>query len=186
MQALCSKDCGPRPFACGRAPEEASARLFLCKRCRAQVLICSHCDRGHVYCDGGCAAEARWQSRWEAGERYQASRKGRLAHAARQVLYRARKRMTYPATPADLVSAEATAFASRSGDPGSGGPDRGQRRHAERPAFRREEKKVTHHGSLRRPADDFKPADAAGRGFSHCHWCGCRLSPFVRVVFLRR
>jgi hypothetical protein len=25
------------------------ARLFLCQGCRVQVLICSHCDRGHIY-----------------------------------------------------------------------------------------------------------------------------------------
>ena len=35
------------------------ARLFLCQGCRVQVLICSHCDRGHIYCAEGCAGEAR-------------------------------------------------------------------------------------------------------------------------------
>jgi hypothetical protein len=34
----------------------------LCQGCRAQVLICSRCDRGHVYCFEGCARSARLRS----------------------------------------------------------------------------------------------------------------------------
>jgi hypothetical protein len=34
-------------------------RLFLCQSCRVQVLICSHCDRGHIYCAEACARKAR-------------------------------------------------------------------------------------------------------------------------------
>src|ERR1700690_95304 len=30
--------------------EAASAQLFLCAGCRTQVLICSCCDRGQIYC----------------------------------------------------------------------------------------------------------------------------------------
>ena len=46
--------------------EAATAQFFLCGRCRAQVLICSHCDRGQIYCgkrgSGGAAklAARRW------------------------------------------------------------------------------------------------------------------------------
>jgi hypothetical protein len=67
------------------------ARLFLCRGCRVQVLICSHCDRGHVYCAEACAQKARRQSQREAGRRYQLSRRGRINHAARAGRYRARK-----------------------------------------------------------------------------------------------
>lgn len=67
------------------------ARLFLCLRCRVQVLVCSYCDRGQVYCGADCAREARRRSQHEAGRRYQASRRGRVNHAARARRYRARK-----------------------------------------------------------------------------------------------
>ena len=68
------------------------ARLFLCANptCRAQALICSDCDRGHIYC-ADCAPHARRRSLHAAGRRYQASSRGRIRHAARSRRYRARK-----------------------------------------------------------------------------------------------
>ena len=80
---------------------EASARLYLCARCRCQVVICSHCDRGQRYCTDGCAERARQSSLREAGQRYQRSRRGRHCHAARQRRYRQRQRekMTHQGSP---------------------------------------------------------------------------------------
>jgi hypothetical protein len=78
----------------GDGHEEADgtpARLFLCQGCRVQVLICSHCDRGHMYCVEDCAREARRHSQRDAGRRYQTSRRGRLNHAARSRRHRGRK-----------------------------------------------------------------------------------------------
>ena len=78
----------------GDCPEEADgtpARLFLCHGCRVQVLICSHCDRGHIYCAVGCAANARRRSQRDAGRRYQTSHRGRINHAVRARRHRARK-----------------------------------------------------------------------------------------------
>ncbi len=69
-----------------------SARLYLCARCRIQVLICRRCDRGQRYCTGGCAREARRLSRREAARRYAASRRGHFTHAERARRYRARGR----------------------------------------------------------------------------------------------
>jgi len=104
------------------------ARLFWCLRCRAQVLICSSCDRGQVYCADGCAQEARRWSQREAGRRYQASRRGRINHAARARRYRARKNnVTHQGSPPDrtddllavslvVVAMESTS-ADRSGRP---------------------------------------------------------------------
>jgi hypothetical protein len=68
------------------------ARLFLCADpgCRAQALICSRCDRGHIYC-ADCAPHARRRSLHAAGRRYQASSRGRIRHAERPRRYRARK-----------------------------------------------------------------------------------------------
>jgi len=59
------------------------ARLFLCARCRTQVVLCSHCDRGQRYCTAACSRQARDAAQRDAAQRYQRSRRGRLAHAAR-------------------------------------------------------------------------------------------------------
>lgn len=70
---------------------EATCRLFLCARCRKQVLICRHCDRGQIYCLEGCAKIARSHSLREAGRRYQQSRQGRFKQAERTRRFRLRK-----------------------------------------------------------------------------------------------
>jgi len=93
-------------------------RFFLCGRCRAQVLICSHCDRGQVYCAAECAQAARRESQRQAGRRYQQGRRGRLAHAERARRYRARRnKVTHqgspPPPPDDLLAANSMADAPR-------------------------------------------------------------------------
>ena len=131
--------------------EAASGRLFLCAGCRLQVMICSCCDRGQIYCAEVCAQRVRRRSQQCAGQRYQNGQTGRRRHAARQGRYRAR------------------------------------------------DKKVTHHGSPRRPPDDLlTPSSSATASdanawtdrpsplASHCHWCGRRCLDLVRQVFLRR
>lgn len=70
-----------------------SARLFLCARCRDQVLLCSHCDHGQLYCGRTCSAAARQEHRHEAARRYQRSRGGRLKHSARTACWRTRQRL---------------------------------------------------------------------------------------------
>lgn len=109
-----SKHCGRRPCACEPAPAEAPARLFVCARCGAQVLICSRCDRGQIYCAAGCAQQARYHAQRAAGQRYQTSRRGRLAHAERARRWRLRqKNVTHQGSPPqpadDVVSADAAA-----------------------------------------------------------------------------
>jgi hypothetical protein len=99
-----------RPRLCGDADEAlASARLFLCARCQDQVLICSCCDRGNIYCARECAEESRRNAQREAGRRYQSSHGGRCNHAKRAREYRARqKKVTHqgslPQPPDDLIS----------------------------------------------------------------------------------
>jgi hypothetical protein len=184
MRAPCSKNRGRRPCAHEHAPSEASARLFGCERCRALVLICSSCDRGQIYC-ANCSEEARRQSMRSAGRRYQATKKGRLAHAARQSAYRTkRKYVPHQARPgpADEVVPASARQAGRC----SWANWRGRRVHAERSDPLRKKKLVTHHGSPRGPAHDVVPTNAAATGFSHCHWCGCLCSPLVHSAFLRR
>ena len=83
-----------------RMPRRASARLFLCAGCRLQVLICSCCDRGQIYCAEDCAQRARRRSLQCAGQRYQNGPPGRRRHAARQGRYRARgKKVTHQGSP---------------------------------------------------------------------------------------
>ena len=79
---------------------EETARLYHCARCRCQVIICSHCDRGNIYCNKSCADQARRASQNTAGKRYQRTRRGRFKHAARQRRYRARcQKVTHQGSP---------------------------------------------------------------------------------------
>jgi hypothetical protein len=100
------RPCGGRGFD---QTDARSARLFLCAGCRAQVLVCSCCDRGQIYCAGDCAQRARHRAVQCAGQRYQNSSAGRRRHAARQGRYRARsKKVTHqgspPPPPDDLLA----------------------------------------------------------------------------------
>ncbi len=73
--------------------------------CRDQVIICSGCDRGQIYCNRGCAARARQRTLQAAGRRYQTSPHGRRRHAARMSRYRSRqKKVTHHGSPAPAVS----------------------------------------------------------------------------------
>jgi hypothetical protein len=104
-----------------------SARLFHCARCHCQVILCSACDRGHVYCGKGCAQTARRSSLQRAGARYRRTRRGRLNNAERQRRYRARRqkvthhRSDPPSSPAVLpdntACADRLALQARDHDP---------------------------------------------------------------------
>lgn len=72
---------------------EQAGRQFLCGACRATVQVCRGCDRGQLYCTRACAEAARERAQREAGARYQRSRRGRFAHAARAQRYRARHKI---------------------------------------------------------------------------------------------
>ena len=79
---------------------ELSARLYNCARCHCQVVVCSECDRGNLYCAGGCARAARTLSLRASGKRYQSTRRGRFKHAERQRRYRfRRKKVTHQGSP---------------------------------------------------------------------------------------
>ena len=81
--------------------DEVSCRLFLCGRCRSQVLVCRDCDRGQIYCFGTCAQDARRENQREARRRYQATPRGRAMHAARSRRYRARGQCVTDHSPAN-------------------------------------------------------------------------------------
>lgn len=67
------------------------ARLYLCARCREQVILCSRCDRGNRYCGQACRHQAREQARRESAQRYQRSWRGRVRHAQRSRRWRQRR-----------------------------------------------------------------------------------------------
>jgi hypothetical protein len=138
--------------------EDTPGRLFLCARCRIQVLICSCCDRGQIYCVGGCAREARREAQRAAGRRYQACSRGRMNHARRSKRWRVQqKNVTHqgsPPPPDDLVLVDAAVAA-------------GHRPVTAMPAI------VGRFQGLGAPP-------------SCCHWCGRRCPPLVRIDFLRR
>jgi hypothetical protein len=94
-------------------------RLFLCERCRVQVVVCRRCDRGQIYCGRSCSSKARSASTAAAGRRYQGSRRGRFAHAARARRYRAHAKIVThqgsASTPtADLLPGMTTASRAES------------------------------------------------------------------------
>ena len=66
-------------------------RLFLCARCRAQVVLCSRCDRGNRYCGRPCRRLSRDAARRDSASRYQQSRRGRFVHAERSRRWRQRR-----------------------------------------------------------------------------------------------
>lgn len=70
-----------------------SCRLFTCVRCGSQVLLCSSCDHGNIYCDETCSSEARKHHHREANRRYGKSRKGRFSSASRSRTYRENQRV---------------------------------------------------------------------------------------------
>ena len=80
----------------------SSSRLYQCCRCYAQVIVCRQCDRGQRYCTGGCSSAARKESIKRAGEKYRATRRGRINNAARQQRHRERQqqKVTHHRSPA--------------------------------------------------------------------------------------
>jgi hypothetical protein len=164
---------GVRPLGvCGSQDDDAApARLFVCAGCRAQAVICSCCDNGQIYCAGDCARHARRHAQGAAGRRYQSSRRGRLAHAARARRYRARcKKVTHQGSPepaADgLLSTGPPAMASDAASLDEQ-PQQVARRSSRR-------------GGPARLSRNTQPA--AWR----CHWCGRPCPDVVRQGFLRR
>lgn len=69
---------------------ESTGRLYLCQRCRLQVIICRRCDRGQIYCSDACSKAARCEALRASGCRYQQSSKGRFKHAERARRHRQR------------------------------------------------------------------------------------------------
>jgi hypothetical protein len=141
-----------------------SHRLYVCALCGEQVHICRRCDRGQIYCAGECAAIRRHDSRRRAALRYQASHHGALRHAARQRRWRAREQ-------------HAKQKVTHQGSPGDG--DVGTV--AAPPTASSGALANAYTATRQRPLVACRAVPVL-----RCTFCGCTLSPFVRVQALRR
>lgn len=72
--------------------QRSALRLYRCARCGMLALVCSRCEHNQIYCNRGCAKQARLEGQRRAGARHQRSGLGRRNHADRQAAYRSRKR----------------------------------------------------------------------------------------------
>jgi hypothetical protein len=130
------------------------------------VLLCSRCDRGQRYCGRTCSGAARRHSRREAARRYQRSRAGRMAHAARSRRWRQRRAGRDFQAPA-ASEACVTNFVTHQGSPMP---------QLDAPLPSSEQ------ASEREPvAASPTPSPIA----AHCRRCAARLPPWVRQGFLR-
>ena len=71
-----------------------SYREFECGYCGREIRICRCCDDGQLYCpDGECASRARELKVPGYRANYEQTRKGKKAHAKRQMRYRNRREL---------------------------------------------------------------------------------------------
>ena len=96
MRSFHSSTSQPRLVSMAASPGQnvraESNRLATCSlpSCGCLFAVCSGCDRGRRYCSEDCARTARRLQQRLSGQRYQATERGRHAHALRQARYRAR------------------------------------------------------------------------------------------------
>jgi hypothetical protein len=138
----------------------------VCARCRAQVLLCSRCDRGQRYCGRACSRAARDDSRRQTARRYQCGRAGRIAHAARSRRWRQRRRSCTPAQRGD-ARVDIDNFVTHQGCPMPGSD-------ASLPSCKQ--------------ATEPAPVDAVANAApvdARCRRCASVLSPWTRQGFLR-
>lgn len=150
-------------------------RMAMCAldSCHGPFSVCVGCDRGRRYCSKECSAQARRLQQRLASRAYQASERGKLAHAARQARYRARKRQVTQQCEEVGVSAKISTSTHQAEQSG------------------RIESTQTKPSVQAPPSDAMKapyeaPAvrEAAPADFSHCLCCS-RFSPFLRRCSLR-
>ena len=56
------------------------------------MIVCTHCDRGNIYCGSSCATQSRIQNHRIANQIYQKTFRGKQKHSARQRHYRLRQK----------------------------------------------------------------------------------------------
>ena len=149
-----------------------SHRLFICARCGCQVLICTRCDRGNVYCSEFCADLARSRGLRESGSRYQQTRVGRQKHAARQQRYQFRqlKIVTHQGPHKDLAEIRPGADTAK--------------KSTKQPAVQEEE---PHEHDVQLVSHDATQTTGGQKAKTiHCHFCCRPCGSFARLEPLRR
>jgi len=143
---------------------EIPARLFVCACCRVQVLVCSDCDHGQIYCADGCAKLRRRELQMAAAKRYQSSRAGRIRHAERSKRWRARQ-----AAMNEIVTHQ------------------GSQEYAGNAVLEVITPTALHPST--EPCIASPPTISTvlpcPREVWSCHWCGCKCLAHVRLGFLR-
>ncbi|KQW60304.1 hypothetical protein [Variovorax sp. Root411] len=130
------------------------------------MLLCSRCDRGQRYCGRACSRAARSASRREAAERYQRSRAGRIAHAARSRRWRQRQReVDRLACDGDVAASTAINFVTHQGSPVTA---------LDAPLTPNEQ-----------AAEAVVVAKPTSIAWALCRRCAAALSPWARLGFLR-
>jgi hypothetical protein len=79
----------PEPVAAHERPDGLLLRRCCDPSCSAIFATCRGCDHGQRYCSPVCRQRRRRQQLRAAGQRYQATNAGKLAHRWRQRAYRA-------------------------------------------------------------------------------------------------
>ena len=162
-----------------RMDMDRTARLFLCARCRDQVLLCSHCDHGQRYCGRACSSQSRRERRREAAKRYQSSGGGQLKHAARTSRWRRRRRSLrrqHASWHADKVTHQGCLVAHADAPlPACHTPSTSRAHEAHEPPIDTDS------------ANDTTPASAGAAPFAAlvCRRCAHPLLPHVRQGWLR-
>ena len=175
----------PRQLA-GVLMGDEPARRFLCARCRAPALVCSHCDRGQIYCAAGCAAAVRQQSQRDAGRRYQGSLRGRFRHAARTRRWRERQALLSVSQGSSLARS-ATQSVTHQGSPLPASdavlavPSPMSAAATPAPASSAQSCIAITTASASSPAATLPLTSSAWR----CHWCHRPCAARVRLDFLR-
>jgi len=152
-----------------------SGRIYNCERCNQQVIICSRCDRGNIYCAGQCADLARKEKQAETQKRYLESDKGRKAHARNQDDYRQRQKekviyqsSQYLVHYDELITGESIAKSPSHQVLNENAVSENQQRAVKQEIF------VTNKVTSTENTDN------------SCHFCGCRCSEELRWAKLYR
>ncbi len=155
-----------------------SARLFLCVRCRQQVVLCSHCDHGQLYCSPACSLAGRREHRRRSAQRYQRSRNGRLKHAARTACWRRRRRSLCLASADALACADGNKVTHQGCTPVQ----------ADAPLLACKPTPACAPNELSSSAADavLRPALVWTWVALRCRLCGCAVRPHLRQDWLHR
>jgi hypothetical protein len=146
-----------------------SARVFNCERCHQQVIICSHCDRGNIYCAGQCATQARKEKTAKAQKTYQQSPKGRETHAQNQMDYRQRQRekVTHQSSQ-KLVDYDVLLKVKSMATSG------------EHPVLNEKTMSVRRQLTVKQEVAVTQQVSLTKKTVYRCHFCGCRCSEKLR------